>query len=55
MQVWHSSEGNEDQGKLAGIVRVPLDLLPLTSNCPSELAVLAKGIFCFVKQKLWSE
>ena len=58
MQVWHQCNPKdiEDQETLAGIVRVPLDLLPLTCNCLSEPAVLAKGIgSCFVKQKPWSE
>ena len=51
MQVWHSNEGNEDQEKLAGIVRVPLDLLPVTSKCLSEPACLAQGIIsCCIKQ-----
>ena len=47
MQVWHqsNSEDSADKEELTGIVRVPLDLLPLTSSCLSEPAVLAKGIF----------
>lgn len=47
MQVWHqsSSEDSGDKEKLAGIVRVPLDLLPLTSSSLAEPAVLAKGIY----------
>ena len=59
MQVWHrcNVDGSEEREQLAGIVRVPLDLLPLTSNCPSEPAVLAKGIFsaALSNTNTWSE
>lgn len=46
LQVWHQWEAwADDAEKLAGIVKVPLDLLPLTSGTPSEPAVVvAKGM-----------
>ena len=45
LQVWHQFEGlSDDTEKLAGIVKVPLDLMPLTSGTPSEPAVVAQGM-----------
>lgn len=42
-QVWHQCKA-DDAEQPAGIVKVPLNLLPLKSGTPSEPAVVAKGM-----------